>query len=173
MRARTSFRRLVAHDFAWGLFIFLVAAGLGVQSHWPLVHQGFQGELASELEKWRTAQRQNRYPELKTINLAQAYALHRQGQALFVDARPAPEYDELHVAGALNLPAERLRKQKAAPLPGVDRNRPIVVYCGQVHCDASLEVAEHLQAQGFDQVMVYLGGFRAWDRAGYPVDITP
>jgi rhodanese-related sulfurtransferase len=45
-----------------------------------------------------------------------------------------------------------------------------VVYCGQVSCDLALKVAEKLQALGFTRVMAYVGGFRAWDEAGYPAD---
>ena len=32
------------------------------------------------------------------------------------------------------------------------------------------QVAEKLQALGFTRVMAYIGGFRAWDEAGYPAD---
>jgi rhodanese-related sulfurtransferase len=58
-----------------------------------------------------------------------------------------------------------------AGLPAdVPKDRPIVVYCGQVNCDAALKVAEGLQALGFTRVSAFLGGFRAWDEAGYPAD---
>ena len=40
---------------------------------------------------------------MKTVNLAQAYALFQQGQALFIDARPPDEYAELHIPKALNI----------------------------------------------------------------------
>jgi rhodanese-related sulfurtransferase len=33
-------------------------------------------------------------------------------------------------------------------------------------------VAEKLQAMGFTRVEAFLGGFRAWDEAGYPVDTS-
>ncbi|MFP3868106.1 MAG: rhodanese-like domain-containing protein [Desulfobacteraceae bacterium] len=164
-------RRLLAQDLAWGMLILLAAAGLGLMAHWSLVRQGFQGDLPARLEQWREQYRQSAFPEIQTINLTQAYALHRQGQAVFVDARPHSEYTELHIAGAVNLNADRLKRQGGDTLPVTDRQRPIVVYCGQKNCDASLEVAEFLQAQGFNNIMAFLEGFRAWDEAGYPVDI--
>ena len=46
----------------------------------------------------------------------------------------------------------------------------MIVYCAHEDCHASLQVAELLQNHGFSQVAVFLGGFRAWDEAGYPVD---
>ncbi|MDD3581248.1 MAG: rhodanese-like domain-containing protein [Desulfobacca sp.] len=169
----TLLRRLLAQDLAWGIFILALALGLGLQSHWALVRSGFKGELASRLDEWREQYRQAEFGEIKTVNLEQAYALHRQGQALFIDARPRSEFQELHIAGAINLTTEALQGYGVQHLSGMDRQRQIVVYCGQQNCDASLEVAELLQAQGFSQVMAFTGGFRAWDEAGYPVDIAP
>jgi len=140
-------------------------------AHWSLVRHGFQGDLAARLEHWREQYRQSEFPEIKTVNLEQAYALYRQGDTVFIDARPEPEFNELHIAGAVNLTADRLNHQGVDTLAGIDRQRQIVVYCGQKNCDASLEVAEVLQARGFINVMAFLEGFRAWDEAGYPVDI--
>jgi rhodanese-related sulfurtransferase len=53
---------------------------------------------------------------------------------------------------------------------GLARDREIVVYCGQVSCDLALKVAEKLQSLGFTRVTAFIGGFRAWDEAGYPAD---
>jgi rhodanese-related sulfurtransferase len=53
---------------------------------------------------------------------------------------------------------------------GLNKDREIVVYCGQVSCDLALKVAEKLQALGFTRVTAFIGGFRAWDEAGYPAD---
>ena len=47
-----------------------------------------------------------------------------------------------------------------------------MVYCGQVSCDAALQVAEKLQSLGYTRVSAFLGGFRAWDEAGYPVETS-
>ncbi|OPX21030.1 MAG: hypothetical protein BZ151_00910 [Desulfobacca sp. 4484_104] len=167
------FRRLLAQDLTWGILILALALGLGLQSHWPLVRLGFKGELASRLDEWRDQYRQAEFGEIQTVNLKQAYALHRQGQTLFIDARPRSEFRELHIAGAINLSPEDLQDSGDQRLSGIDRQCQIVVYCGQQNCDASFEVAELLQAQGFSQVMAFTGGFRAWDEAGYPVDIAP
>ena len=54
--------------------------------------------------------------------------------------------------------------------PWSSRWRWRLVYCGQVSCDLALQVAEKLQALGFTRVTAYIGGFRAWDEAGYPAD---
>ena len=109
---------------------------------------------------------------MKTLNLAQAYARFQQGQALFIDARPTDEFNELHVPKSLNIPPDMAEAGLAEPVAGLAKDREIVVYCGQVSCDLALKVAEKLQALGFTRVTAYIGGFRAWDEAGYPADTS-
>ena len=137
---------------------------------WELVRTSWRGELAPRLEQVRDQRRAEQFQGVKTVNLAQAYALFQQGQALFIDARPADEFAELHVPKSLNIPPDLVEAGVAEKVAGLARDREIVVYCGQVSCDLALKVAEKLQALGFTRVTAYMGGFRAWDEAGYPAD---
>ena len=99
----------------------------------------FQGELRPFLEKLRTQEREVRFQGVQTVSLEQAYALHREGKAMFVDARPPDEYAELHISGAVNLPPDDLEKGPESRLAGSAKDRDLVVYCGQANCDAALE----------------------------------
>jgi rhodanese-related sulfurtransferase len=163
-------RGLLRHDLAWAGFILGIAACFGLVQHWDLVRISLRGELASSLEKIRAERRQEKFQGVLTVSLDQVYRLFQQGQALFIDSRPGEEYAELHIPGAINLPPEGLGESAPIPLAGIAQDRQIVVYCGQVSCDAALKVAEKLQALGFTQVRAFLEGFNAWDQAGYPVD---
>ncbi len=49
------------------------------------------------------------------------------GNAALVDARSPAEFEQAHIVGAINIPAERT-KQDAARLPR-DRRAPIIFYC--------------------------------------------
>ena len=157
-------------DLGWAAFILGAAAVIGLLHQWQLVQVSWRGELRPYLEKRLTQQQQVRFQGVKTVSLEQAYALHREGQALFVDARPVEEYAELHIPGAVNLTPDSLKTGGEQVLAGVAKDRLLVVYCGQVSCDAALKVAEGLQSLGYTQVAAFLGGFRAWDEAGYPAD---
>ena len=112
--------------------------------------------------------RHEQFQGVKTINLGQAYALFQDGKVLFIDARPADEYAEIHIPKALNLPPKMLKNQAAEKMAGIAKDREIVVYCGQASCNLALKVAEKLQALGFTRVKAFMGGWRAWDEAGYP-----
>ena len=162
--------RVWRHDLAWAGFILGVALLWGLMQQWELVHRSWRGELVSHLEQVRDQRRQKQFQGVKTVNLAQAYALFQQGRARFVDARPAEEYAELHVPQALNSPPDLTPAGVAEKAGGLDKDREIVVYCDQVSCDLSLKLAEKLQGLGFTRVSAYMEGFRAWDEAGYPAE---
>jgi rhodanese-related sulfurtransferase len=162
--------RVWRQDLAWAGIILGVALLLGLMQQWELVHRSWRGELAAHLEQARDQRRQKEFQGVKTVNLAQAYALFQQGQALFIDARPGDEFAELHIPKSLNITPGMVAAGVAGKVAVLARDREIVVYCGQVSCDLALKVAEKLQALGFTRVTAYVGGFRAWDEAGYPAD---
>jgi rhodanese-related sulfurtransferase len=162
--------RLWRQDLAWAGLILGASVLLGLGLQWPLVQQSWRGELATRLEQAREQRRQEQFQGVKTVSLAQAYALFQQGQVLFIDARPADEFAELHVSKAINIAPDMVAAGLAGKVADLARDRDIVVYCGQVSCDLALKVAEKLQALGFTRVVAYVGGFRAWDEAGYPAD---
>jgi len=157
-------------DLAWAGLILGAALLLGLVQQWPLVRTSWRGELGPRLSQARDQRRQEQFQGVRTVNLAQAYALFQQGQARFIDARPAGEFAELHVPKALNITPDMVEAGLAGKVAGLARDREIVVYCGQVSCDLALKVAEKLQTLGFTRVQAYVGGFRAWDEAGYPAD---
>ncbi len=162
-------RRLFYRDAAWTAFILTMVAALGLLNQWSLVSLCWRGELPAQLEKIRAAQRQVTFKGIDTVTLDQALALFNQKQVVFIDARTPEEYAELHIEGAINLPAKQFKEQVRGGLKEIPAGRPILVYCGQEACDASLKVAQELKSLGYANVKVFLGGFRVWDEAGYPV----
>jgi rhodanese-related sulfurtransferase len=161
--------RVWRQDLAWAGFILGAAVLFGLVQQWPLARLAWQGELSPLLTQVRNQRRAEQFQGVKTVNLAQAYALFQQGSQ-FIDARPADEFNELHVPKALNITPGMVEAGLADKVANLPRDREIVVYCGQVSCDLALKVAEKLQSMGFTRVLAFMGGFRAWDEAGYPAD---
>jgi len=162
--------RVWRHDLAWAGFILGASILFGLVQQWPLARQAWQGELTPLLAQERNQRRAEQFQGVPTVNLTQAYARFQQGQALFIDARPANEFAELHVPKALNITPDMVEAGMAEKVAGLAKDREIVVYCGQVSCDLALKVAEKLQSLGFTRVTAFVEGFRAWDEAGYPAD---
>ena len=161
--------RLWRQDLAWAGLILGAAVFIGLVQQWPLARQAWQGELTPLLAQVRDQRRAEQFQGVKTVNLAQAYALFQQG-SLFIDARPADEFKELHVPKSLNITPDMVEAGLTEQVKRLARDREIVVYCGQISCDLALDVAEKLQSLGFTRVTAFTGGFRAWDEAGYPAD---
>lgn len=158
-------------DLAAGLALLVMAVLCGIFLQWPLVSAALRGEVPSLLAAQRQERRAQQFEGIPTPDLAETYRLWQEKEALFVDARPASDYEELHIAGAVNLPPDAWERLTSPPLPA-DKDRPLLVYCSQESCDDALKLARRLKEAGYTRVMAYLGGFREWDEAGYPVDIV-
>jgi rhodanese-related sulfurtransferase len=61
----------------------------------------------------------------KPIDREGVQRLVAQGAQL-VEVLPRPEYEEEHLAGAINIPLKELNRETARQL---DRSRPVIVYC--------------------------------------------
>ena len=99
----------------------------------------------------------------KTISVSDANAMIQSSpNLLVVDVRTPQEYAQGHLKGAVNIPLSDLPVQ----IGGLDRNRPILVYC---HTGVrSAQAATMLVNAGFTQVYDMEGGLTAWINAGYP-----
>ncbi len=53
--------------------------------------------------------------------------MHGKQKAVLIDARPAEEYRQAHIPGAINIPADRM-KTGTSHLPK-DKAAPIIFYC--------------------------------------------
>ncbi len=74
---------------------------------------------------------------------------------LLIDVRARVAYDKGHVRGAINVPLDDLDLR----LENLSRDKPIVVYCGNVECTLSYFAAKKLAAKGFN-VYRYTSGLK-------------
>ncbi len=81
-----------------------------------------------------------------------------------VDVRNPGETAQGTLPGARDIPLAMLTRS----LDGLDRSAPVVVYCASGY--RSQVAASILLADGFADVSDLLGGYRAWEGAGLPVD---
>jgi rhodanese-related sulfurtransferase/glyoxylase-like metal-dependent hydrolase (beta-lactamase superfamily II) len=93
--------------------------------------------------------------------LAELHGLEPDMQ--LIDIRGAGETAQGTLVGAVEIPLPVL----ADSLAGLDRDNPVVVYCGSGY--RSSTAASLLAQAGFGDVSDLLGGFGAWAAAGLPV----
>jgi rhodanese-related sulfurtransferase len=106
---------------------------------------------------------------LPEIELEELRRRMQGGDALVVvDALSPLSYAAAHLPGAVNIPPRSPDSTVERRIP--DRDTPVVVYCQNVNCDSSVEVAERLVELGYRNVLHFAGGKDAWRDAGLPLE---
>lgn len=76
-------------------------------------------------------------------------------------------YNEGHIPGAINIPADMLRGLASKQL---DKNDTIVVYCASYGCHASINAARALLDMGYKKVLDFKAGKKGWVNAGLELE---
>ncbi len=117
-----------------------------------------------------TAVVHNKAPIVQEISLEEAHKLFEEKSALFVDARQPFFYERAHITNAISIhfrKADTLHVVKT-----LDKNFPLVLYCGGPECDQAERLARTLMIKGFRTLYVFTGGMDAWRAAKYPITET-
>ena len=104
------------------------------------------------------------------LPLQKAYELWEGGGALFLDARNPEDFEQGHIAKALNFPAEKFEEYYPKLGPMLSTEAPIVVYCNGTECELSHLLAKQLHDVGSTNVHMLYNGWNAWTNAGYPAE---
>lgn len=112
--------------------------------------------------------------EIREVGAPELLAARDQGAAI-VDVREPEEFEDGHIAGAVNIPRGLLEFEVDGH-PAVNyrteealshRERPVVLYC--LSGGRSALAADALKRMGFSQPMSLAGGILTWEDQGYPV----
>lgn len=87
-----------------------------------------------------------------------------------LDVRSAAQYEQCHVAGALNLPARSITAESVRAA-GLSPGDVMIVYCWGPGCNGATKAALRLSALGY-RVKEMIGGIEYWRREGHPVEGT-
>jgi len=120
-------------------------------------HLDHVGDLVSSYLRSRDA--------LEPVPASELLDRARDGLVTVIDVRPPEEYAQGHIAGALNIPLEKLKKQ----LKTLPRDREIVAYCRGPWCVLSYEAVARLRKAGIEARRLE-DGLPEWRRAGLPVE---
>jgi rhodanese-related sulfurtransferase len=97
--------------------------------------------------------------EMVTVAQARSWG----DNAVWVDARPAEEFEQKHVPGAVLLNEDRWNELLPQMLTTWSPEKRVVVYCSSESCGASREVARRLREEArLKNVFVLEGGWEAW-----------
>ena len=106
--------------------------------------------------------------EIKSV--AEAKKLFDYGDVLFVDARHTDTFNEGFIKGAVPFSIYAYEELIDDFASKYTPEQKIVTYCSGRECDESHELATMLTAEGFLNVRVFIDGFPAWEKEGYPIE---
>jgi rhodanese-related sulfurtransferase len=90
----------------------------------------------------------------------------REEKAIVIDVRPPNEYRTAHIAGALPIPLEQLKKR----LSELPRNKEVVAYCRGPFCVLAKEAVEVLRSNGFRASRLE-DSVQDWQARGLPIAV--
>ena len=99
------------------------------------------------------------------VSMQQLLERARSADVIILDARPVSEYAAGHIAGAISVPVDELRRR----LRQLPRNKQYVAYCRGPYCIYADQAVEFLRANG-RRARRLLDGFPEWRAAGLPVE---
>lgn len=108
-------------------------------------------------------------PDPRFVSVDQVAAAMRARQRLvIVDARPASEWQRVHIAGAVSIPYFDMKRLDELPGDGTW----VVAYCACPH-HLSGVVVDELRRRGYAHSAVLDEGINEWHRRGLPVVAAP
>ncbi|MDQ3194329.1 MAG: rhodanese-like domain-containing protein [Bacteroidota bacterium] len=94
--------------------------------------------------------------------------------AKFIDGREAFEFNEGRIKGAANIPYKEFKdktiEEKMEIMKDLKKELIIVSYCSSDSCEMSIDNAYEMAKAGYNDVKIYLGGYKEWNKMGYPTE---
>ncbi len=146
-----------------GQRIFYRLAGPAVEALWLTLRGTAEAQLA-ELPGVARAYL-GEAEALEPIDRAEPARRLDAGTVVLIDVRPAEQYAQAHIAGAVSVPLDELATwARQAP-----RRKQIVAYCRGPCCGCAIQAVAELQRRGLRAARAE-DGVPAWHAAGLPVE---
>lgn len=91
---------------------------------------------------------------------------------IYIDTRLEKDYVKSRIKGAVFLQPEGKEERFPQVQPLIPEDARLVLYCYGPECSMAEEVGLFLAQLGYGKMMIMTAGFRAWEKAGYPVEKT-
>ncbi len=106
-------------------------------------------------------------PSIREVEIETAKALHGSG-ILFVDARAEEYLSDGFIPGAIASDDISMLSDQIETMIGFDTG--FVIYCSDDDCGSSEELAYQFQDIGFNNILVFKGGWKSWKDAGLEIE---
>jgi len=167
---KTDLRRVALE----ALILCFLAFTVGLSLNFSIVFNAFSGKtVKSSVATIVAPQEKATGPEQSEalplpVMLEELDALLADG-AVLVDARSHAAYAEAHFPGAISLPLGEVDEKLSVFKGQVPVQTTLIVYCSGFGCPDSFDLGVKLLKAGYQDVLVYEGGFPEWKDAGRPL----
>jgi rhodanese-related sulfurtransferase/DNA-binding transcriptional ArsR family regulator len=145
-----------------GLFVHYRLAGPEVFDLSRVLRTVAEGRLA-EFERLVREHFGDR-DDAEAVPMAELLKRARSRKVVILDTRPASEYVAGHIAGAISVPVDELKRR----LQELTKDKEYVAYCRGPYCVYADRAVEVLRSNG-RRAQRLLDGFPEWRAAGLPV----
>jgi rhodanese-related sulfurtransferase len=94
---------------------------------------------------------------------------------MFIDAREPEEFECGTIPGSVNIPFEYLPEHDVeayidSALGGILKDHPVIIFCSGEECDVSLHLGRNMQQMGYENISIFFGGAREWQKFGLEIE---
>ena len=107
-------------------------------------------------------------PDAEAVSFDDLMARLRRGDIVVLDTRPSHEYAAGHIAGAISVPVDELKRR----LRRLPKHKEFVAYCRGPYCVYADRAVELLRKSG-RRARRLVGGLPEWKAAGLPIRTEP
>jgi len=148
--------------------IVLLAAITGIAWNHRLLRDAYTGKYA--IAKTPPEISTTTGAEMMPVGLMQVKDLFDRKEAVFVDARENSVFSQAHIANALSLPLANVDSALPMFQQKVPYSSILILYCSGYGCHDSKDLGKKLQTKGYQQILIFEGGFPEWQSAGFPIE---
>ncbi len=96
-------------------------------------------------------------------------------EVTFIDAREPEDFECGTIPGSVNIPFDYLPEDNVAAyidsaLGGMSKDNPIIIFCSGEECDLSLHLGRNMQQMGYQNISIFFGGSREWEKFGLEME---
>lgn len=102
--------------------------------------------------------------DIPEISLAEMEKIVGEKSVPIFDARYLRDYNLGTIPGAKSLSISSSLTERQQQMQDIDKNKRIVVFCQSAGCGYADEVAQFLKFNGYNNVVIYRGGYREWKK---------
>jgi len=102
--------------------------------------------------------------DIPEIDIAEVERAAEEETILLYDARYARDYNHGTIPSGVSLSINSSLTERQEILGSTPKSQRIVVFCQSSGCGYADEVAQFLKFNGFENVVIYRGGYREWSQ---------